>query len=100
MGEASGDDDALALLEQIWQNTLVGHRDALSGIRHHELHGDAIRLPLNTALLHHTADAKRPLGRHFVGRHLRGRKEKHQILVERLQHQHHGDAQARDTRHD
>ena len=61
--------------------------NALGGIGHHELHGTAVALPLQAALLHQPADAECPAERRLFRCHLRRSEKENEIAFQRAEHQ-------------
>ena len=65
----------------------------LRGVGHAEMHRQAVVFALDAARLDQAADAECLAARRFVGEHLGGAEEEHEIALERVQHQGGGNAQ-------
>jgi len=73
--------------EQIGQDPAIDYRHILRRVGDDELNGEAVRLALQGAGHHQSADAERAPMRHLFRFDLRGREEKYEILPERGEHE-------------
>src|SRR5205807_2249631 len=71
---------SLALAKQIGQDPAINHRHVLSRVGDDELNGEPVRLALQGAGHHQSADTERTSLRYFFRFDLRGREKEYEIL--------------------